>query len=206
MVHQKNNYHNFLRIPSTNLLFAHSIHFGLQFENNNSTLFPQFRNIGENPVFVAIQPIKDPFELNQNWLAFYENDNTNNMVTDDDNDSNDSYSDDNQSEEVGALKYNSLENVTASKIFNECFENIFSRFKFETYFQELKPFCETHIKVKFKELKEVGYFLEKFQLNIYEQRDEDFVYIGGQVNIQMLFPTKSYYLSMITNCIFVSSY
>lgn len=70
----------------------------------------------------------------------------------------------------------------------ECVENVFNYFEFEHYILELQPETQRSLKVYFKNVDHVGFYYEKYCVNIYEKINDDHEkLLGCQVKNQNCF-------------------
>lgn len=88
-----------------------------------------------------------------------------------------------ETNKVLALTKNTSETLCSRYFARECVENVFKTFLFENYMLDLEPFCEKNLKIGFVNPDHVGYFLEKYQFDVFEEFDDDqFEYVGGHVS------------------------
>lgn len=106
---------------------------------------------------VALQSIKDPLEIDQDWLELYER------------------------VDVASEEYDLSNDNMCRSFINDCLLNVYSNFKFDTHLMEVQSSTTLVLKVRTKPIKEAGYFPERYQLNIYEGATDCVNFIGCQV-------------------------
>lgn len=110
------------------------------------------------PLFVTLQTVSDPFEIDQKFSEPKCDEETTTNV--------------------------------CSDFLNDCLDKVFSKFNFQKYAIQIEAFTTVPIKVYLKSM-EAGYYLEKFQLNIYELQTQNMEYLGGQVIYSLIFFSKN---------------
>lgn len=150
----------------------------LLFWFNLKHILIQVINYCPKRVFVTIQTVKDPFEINNNWLNFYNDD------IDNDRKFNSFLilSDVDTLEEANEDEEQRREFTDFDFVIDDCLDNVLNPFKFDNYLEEIPEFSEKSFKVHLQELNDSGYFMEKFQLNFYERNDDELLtLVGGRV-------------------------
>lgn len=110
---------------------------------------------------IALQPVRDPLEIDQDWLELYECDGV-------------------EEEEAEATQDICLTFV------NECIDNIHSCFTFDAYLMEIQPLATLNMKVRLKNVKDADCFMEKYQLNVYDSEPDGTNFLGGQVAMSLI--------------------